>query len=32
MMVLRPAGIIPERRRGIVVSAVAGANTSQQAT
>lgn len=32
MMVLRPAGIIPERRRGIVVSAVAEANTSQQAT
>ena len=32
MMVLRPAGIIPERRRGIVVSAVAGANTSQQAS
>jgi ABC-type branched-subunit amino acid transport system permease subunit len=32
MMVLRPAGIIPERRRGIVVSAVAEANASPQAT
>ena len=32
MMVLRPAGIIPERRRGVVVSAVAEAAAPQQAT
>jgi branched-chain amino acid transport system permease protein len=32
MMVLRPAGIIPERRRGVVISAVAEANASPQAT
>jgi ABC-type branched-subunit amino acid transport system permease subunit len=32
MMVLRPAGIIPERRRGVIVSAVTEAAAPQQAT